>query len=70
MAREAVRKSLVLLKNGENAANALLLLPKKESRILVGGSHANNLGINAVVGPSLGKDLAETATLLITVLLS
>ncbi|XWS52753.1 hypothetical protein CRYUN_Cryun11dG0099300 [Craigia yunnanensis] len=44
LAREAVRKSLVLLKNGENADNPLLPLPKKASRILVAGSHANNLG--------------------------
>ncbi|KAF8369512.1 hypothetical protein HHK36_032469 [Tetracentron sinense] len=44
LAREAVRKSLVLLKNGENADSPLLPLPKKASRILVAGSHANNLG--------------------------
>ncbi|CAA6653767.1 unnamed protein product [Spirodela intermedia] len=40
LAREAVRKSLVLLKNG----GALLPLPKKVSKILVTGSHADNLG--------------------------
>ncbi|KAK3027359.1 hypothetical protein RJ639_040958, partial [Escallonia herrerae] len=44
LAREAVRKSLVLLKNGENADSPLVPLPKKASRILVAGSHANNLG--------------------------
>ncbi|XVF47056.1 hypothetical protein PTKIN_Ptkin03bG0078500 [Pterospermum kingtungense] len=44
LAREAVRKSLVLLKNGENADDNLLPLPKKSSRILVAGSHANDLG--------------------------
>jgi beta-glucosidase-like glycosyl hydrolase len=44
LAREAVRKSLVLLKNGENANAPILLLLKKASRILVVGSHANNLG--------------------------
>ncbi|XVE79120.1 hypothetical protein DITRI_Ditri14bG0032600 [Diplodiscus trichospermus] len=44
LAREAVRKSLVLLKNGENADDPLLPLPKKASRILVAGSHADNLG--------------------------
>ncbi|KAK6926591.1 Glycoside hydrolase, family 3, N-terminal [Dillenia turbinata] len=44
LAREAVRKSLVLLKNGENADSPLLPLPKNASRILVAGSHANNLG--------------------------
>ncbi|KAJ6858427.1 beta-glucosidase BoGH3B-like [Populus alba x Populus x berolinensis] len=40
LAREAVRKSLVLLKNGES----LLPLPKKATKILVAGSHAENLG--------------------------
>ncbi|XP_042511895.1 beta-glucosidase BoGH3B-like [Macadamia integrifolia] len=44
LAREAVRKTLVLLKNGENADNPLLPLPKKAGKILVAGSHADNLG--------------------------
>ncbi|XP_012070424.1 beta-glucosidase BoGH3B isoform X2 [Jatropha curcas] len=44
LAREAVRKSLVLLKNGKNANEPLLPLPKKSSKILVAGSHADNLG--------------------------
>ncbi|XP_016647087.1 PREDICTED: lysosomal beta glucosidase-like [Prunus mume] len=44
LAREAVRKSLVLLKNGENSDTPVLPLPKKASRILVAGTHANNLG--------------------------
>ncbi|KAL2536022.1 Glycosyl hydrolase family protein [Forsythia ovata] len=44
LAREAVRKSLVLLKNGGNADSPILPLPKKASKILVAGSHANNLG--------------------------
>ncbi|TXG66357.1 hypothetical protein EZV62_007632 [Acer yangbiense] len=44
LAREAVRKSLVLLKNGESADEPLLPLPKKSSKILVAGSHADNLG--------------------------
>ncbi|PON35929.1 Glycoside hydrolase [Trema orientale] len=44
LAREAVRKSLVLLKNGESADKPLLPLPKKASKILVAGSHAHNLG--------------------------
>jgi beta-glucosidase-like glycosyl hydrolase len=39
-----VRKSLVLLKNGENADDPLLPLPKKATKILVAGSHADNLG--------------------------
>ncbi|XP_044461925.1 lysosomal beta glucosidase-like isoform X3 [Mangifera indica] len=44
LAREAVRKSLVLLKNGKNESNPVLPLPKKASKILVAGSHADNLG--------------------------
>ncbi|KAJ0014932.1 hypothetical protein Pint_20090 [Pistacia integerrima] len=44
LAREAVRKSLLLLKNGESADQPLLPLPKKASKILVAGTHADNLG--------------------------
>ncbi|XP_031287060.1 uncharacterized protein LOC116145756 [Pistacia vera] len=44
LAREAVRKSLVLLKNGENADGPLLPLLKNAQKILVSGTHANNLG--------------------------
>ncbi|KAH6802553.1 Glycosyl hydrolase family protein [Perilla frutescens var. frutescens] len=44
LAREAVRKSLVLLKNGENADEPLIPLPKKASKVLVAGSHAHNIG--------------------------
>ncbi|XP_019187419.1 PREDICTED: uncharacterized protein LOC109181906 isoform X1 [Ipomoea nil] len=44
LAREAVRKSLVLLKNGKTANDRLLPLPKKVPKILVAGSHADNLG--------------------------
>ncbi|CAL1356563.1 unnamed protein product [Linum trigynum] len=40
LGREAVRKSLVLLKN----TNSMLPLPKKGSKILVAGTHADNLG--------------------------
>ncbi|KAL3518740.1 hypothetical protein ACH5RR_021329 [Cinchona calisaya] len=43
LAREAVRKSLVLLKNGIDS-RPLLPLPKKLPKILVAGSHADNLG--------------------------
>ncbi|CAF2118483.1 unnamed protein product [Brassica rapa subsp. narinosa] len=43
LAREAVRKSLVLLKNG-NKTNPMLPLPRKVSKILVTGTHADNLG--------------------------
>lgn len=44
LAREAVRKSLVLLKNGKSSYAPLLPLPKKAGKILVAGSHANDLG--------------------------
>ncbi|WOH06267.1 hypothetical protein DCAR_0625690 [Daucus carota subsp. sativus] len=44
LAREAVRKSLVLLKNGKSADQPLLPLPKKASKILVAGKHADNIG--------------------------
>ncbi|KAK1389769.1 Beta-xylosidasealpha-l-arabinofuranosidase 2 [Heracleum sosnowskyi] len=44
LAREAVRKSLVLLKNGNSAKRTLLPLPKKTSKILVTGTHADNIG--------------------------
>ncbi|KAK8545031.1 hypothetical protein V6N13_066344 [Hibiscus sabdariffa] len=44
LAREAVRKTLVLLKNGKSLNQPLLPLPKKATKILVAGSHADNLG--------------------------
>ncbi|EYU39163.1 hypothetical protein MIMGU_mgv1a020896mg, partial [Erythranthe guttata] len=44
LAREAARKSLVLLKNGKHGSKPLLPLPKKTSKILVAGTHADNLG--------------------------
>lgn len=44
LARQAVRKSLVLLKNGKSAHNPVLPLSKKAPKILVAGSHADNLG--------------------------
>nr|GEU74910.1 glycoside hydrolase family 3 C-terminal domain-containing protein [Tanacetum cinerariifolium] len=44
IAREAVRKSLVLLKNGKQVDDPILPLPKMGSKILVAGSHADNLG--------------------------
>ncbi|XP_071738585.1 uncharacterized protein [Rutidosis leptorrhynchoides] len=44
LAREAVRKTLVLLKNGKSVHKPLLPLPKKATKILVAGSHADNLG--------------------------
>ncbi|KAL2481787.1 Glycosyl hydrolase family protein [Abeliophyllum distichum] len=44
LAKEAVRKSLVLLKNGESADEALIPLSKKAPKILVAGTHADNIG--------------------------
>ncbi|XP_050281093.1 uncharacterized protein LOC126721997 [Quercus robur] len=45
IAREAVRKSLVLLKNGKSAyTGPILPLPKKAPKILVAGTNADNLG--------------------------
>ncbi|KAL3676467.1 hypothetical protein R1sor_026415 [Riccia sorocarpa] len=43
LAREAVRKSLVLLKNGKEE-NHLLPLNKNASKIIVAGSHADDIG--------------------------
>ncbi|KOM57501.1 hypothetical protein LR48_Vigan11g053400 [Vigna angularis] len=44
LARETVRKSLVLLKNGENHNQPILPLSKRASKILVARSHTDNLG--------------------------
>lgn len=44
LAREAVRKSLVLLKNGKNPMKPFLPLDRKAKRVLVAGSHADDLG--------------------------
>ncbi|EPS69367.1 hypothetical protein M569_05399, partial [Genlisea aurea] len=44
LAREAVRKSLVLLKNGNEGDEPILPLSKVARRILVAGSHAHDIG--------------------------
>ncbi|XP_020242073.1 uncharacterized protein LOC109820359 isoform X1 [Asparagus officinalis] len=44
LAREAVRKSLVLLKNGKDPAKPFLPLDKNAKRILVAGRHADDVG--------------------------
>lgn len=44
LAREAVRKSLVLLKNGKDGDEPFLPLPKRSEKILIAGSHANDIG--------------------------
>lgn len=44
LAREAVCKSLVLLKNGKDQKKPFLPLDRKAKRVLVAGSHADDLG--------------------------
>ncbi|CAA7036669.1 unnamed protein product [Microthlaspi erraticum] len=44
LGREAVRKSLVLLKNGKDVAKPFLPLDRKAKRVLVTGTHADDLG--------------------------
>ncbi|KAM3692125.1 hypothetical protein ACB098_08G063300 [Castanea mollissima] len=44
LAREAVRKSLVLLKNGKDSKKPFLPLERNAKRIFVTGTHADNLG--------------------------
>ncbi|KAL5991559.1 hypothetical protein ACLOJK_012468 [Asimina triloba] len=44
LAREAVRKSLVLLKNGKDPQKPFLPLDRNARKILVAGSHADDLG--------------------------
>ncbi|XP_074303100.1 uncharacterized protein LOC141637522 [Silene latifolia] len=44
LAREAVRRSLVLLKNGKDPKNPFLPLDKNAKKVLVAGTHADNLG--------------------------
>ncbi|KAJ0021035.1 hypothetical protein Pint_31705 [Pistacia integerrima] len=66
LAREAVRKSLVLLKNGESADKPLLPLPKKAKMVLVAGSHADNLGYQCggwtIIWQGLGGNNLTTGT--------
>ncbi|XP_038892439.1 beta-glucosidase BoGH3B-like isoform X1 [Benincasa hispida] len=54
LARDAVRQSLVLLKNGKTDSHPVLPLPKKAPKILVAGTHADNLGYQCggwTIGP-------------------
>ncbi|PKU69655.1 Beta-xylosidase/alpha-L-arabinofuranosidase 2 [Dendrobium catenatum] len=68
LAREAVRKSLVLLKNGKSNGNPFLPLPKKAPKILVAGSHADNLGYQCggwtIEWQGLGGDITVGTTIL------
>ncbi|KAG6544037.1 hypothetical protein Mapa_014560 [Marchantia paleacea] len=45
VAKEAVRKSLVLLKNGKTEARPFLPLSKNATRVLVAGTHADDVGL-------------------------
>ena len=44
LGREAVRKSLVLLKNGKDQKEPFLPLARDAKRILVAGTHADDIG--------------------------
>lgn len=44
IAREAVRKSLVLLKSGKDSEKPFLPLDRNAKRVLVAGTHADDLG--------------------------
>ena len=45
LARESVRKSMVLLKNGKNQREPFLPLATNVKRILVTGTHADDIGL-------------------------
>ncbi|KAJ0657377.1 putative glucan 1,3-beta-glucosidase [Helianthus annuus] len=68
LAREAVRKTLVLLKNGKSLKKPLLPLPKKASKILVAGSHADNMGYQCggwtIEWQGLSGDITDGTTIL------
>ncbi|KAK9078577.1 hypothetical protein SSX86_002634 [Deinandra increscens subsp. villosa] len=68
LAREAVRKSLVLLKKGKFSTKPLLPLSKKASKILVTGSHADNLGYQCggwtIEWQGLSGDITDGTTIL------
>ncbi|KAL0663283.1 hypothetical protein Bca4012_100120 [Brassica carinata] len=44
VAREAVRKSMVLLKNGKTNVDTVIPLQRNVEKIVVAGAHANNMG--------------------------
>ncbi|CAG7903149.1 unnamed protein product [Brassica rapa] len=44
VAREAVRKSMVLLKNGKTNVDKVIPLQRNVKKIVVAGAHANNMG--------------------------
>ncbi|OVA16561.1 Glycoside hydrolase [Macleaya cordata] len=68
LAREAVRKSLVLLKNGKDYEKPMLPLSKTADRILVAGSHANDIGNQCGGWTITWKGSAGNTTLGTTVL--
>ncbi|KAJ0557688.1 putative glucan 1,3-beta-glucosidase [Helianthus annuus] len=68
LAREAVRKTLVLLKKGKFPKKPLIPLSKKASSILVAGSHADNLGYQCggwtIEWQGLSGDITDGTTIL------
>uniref|UniRef100_K3ZDG3 Glycoside hydrolase family 3 C-terminal domain-containing protein n=1 Tax=Setaria italica TaxID=4555 RepID=K3ZDG3_SETIT len=63
LAREAVRKSMVLLKNGKNENEPFLPLAKNVKRMLVTGTHADDIGFQCAWGGNSGKITPGTSIL-------
>merc|ERR1712051_1139965 len=69
LAREAVRKSLVLLQNGKpGSQDPLLPLDKNAPKILVAGSHADNLGYQCGGWTETWQGLSGNSTIGTTIL--
>ncbi|KAH9627562.1 hypothetical protein KSS87_009562, partial [Heliosperma pusillum] len=68
LAREAVRKSLVLLKNGKEPQKPILPLNRNARKILVAGSHADNLGYQCGGWTATKRGLSGRITIGTTVL--
>lgn len=68
LAREAVRKSLVLLKNGKDHRCPFLPLDRNAKKILVAGTHADNLGYQCggwtITWDGIGGRLTKGTTIL------
>ncbi|KAH0657622.1 hypothetical protein KY289_026370 [Solanum tuberosum] len=68
LAREAVRKSLVLLKNGKDVTKPFLPLDRKAKRILVAGKHADDLGFQCGGWTKTWKGMGGRITIGTTIL--
>jgi beta-glucosidase len=68
LARESVRKSLVLLKNGTNSEKPFLPLDRNVKRILVTGTHADDLGYQCGGWTKAGFGLSGRITIGTTLL--